>query len=177
MGGLGVALVVDVVDDMFMLEEPVAVLNDDVKDDEVLLADKLESLEVCVALLDDPDSVLLTKPVGTLLEESDNVLVCEKLVLPDELDKETLLIELDVSGALDNVLLERLSVDAVDDKELVGEMDDEDMEAPDELLEGVVESVIDISLVTDGDTLDELLDELLERVDVSTSLTVLDELP
>ncbi len=223
---MGVALVVDVVDDIFMDEEPVVVLDDTVKDDGdeddgLLLADVLESLEVgimlvdddsddtesvseddAVLLADDPDSVLLIKLVGTLLEESDKVLVCEKLVLPNELDKEILRMELDMSDALDDVLLERLSVDAVDDKELVGEMDDEDMEALGVLLElkspsDAVEELIDaldevsevvdetskvvdeVSKVLDGsvEVPDKLLDELLERVDVSTSLVVLDELP
>jgi hypothetical protein len=142
---VGVVLVVDVVDDIFMDEEPVVVLDDTVKDD----------------------------------------------------------------GDEDDGLLERLSVDAVDDKELVGEMDDEDMEALGVLLElkspsDAVEELIDaldevsevvdetsevvdetskvvdeVSKVLDGsvEVPDKLLDELLERVDVSTSLVVLDELP
>ena len=55
---MGVALVVDVVDDISMDEEPVVVLDDAVKDDGLLLADVLESLEVGIMLVDDDSETL-----------------------------------------------------------------------------------------------------------------------
>ncbi|KAH8636649.1 putative dentin sialophosphoprotein-like [Alternaria alternata] len=163
-------------------------------DDEILLNGELESLDVGITLLDDPDPVLLVEVVGMLLDEPNEVLVNEALELLSGADdvlllelseEELLLMELEVSDELEEELLERLSEEVAEDNELVGVVLDgnEVLEVVgnstvDELpeLEDAVVSAVEIEV----EELKELkvvgvLEELLDSVGEDEELLVLDD--